>query len=102
MSATILQQWRNSPPAILVAGDGPFAIALASVVGTVSLPLERLRSLIDLEEDGGYDHVLCNLRRVFLVVSEMMSAAEALRCHEAVWELVQKLTRGGDEHDLAF
>ena len=90
------------PPASLVAGDGPYARALASIFGTACLPVDNLKAPLNPNDDGGYDRVLAELRRVFLVISDRMSVAEALQYHEAIWEWVQKLARAGDQHDLAF
>jgi hypothetical protein len=45
---------------------------------------------------------LQGLKWVFLVVPEAMPAAEALRCHQEVWEWVEKLSPEREQHDLAF
>src|SRR5437899_1898725 len=101
MASTIPEEWRSYPPESLVAGDGPYALALASVVGTVPLSLACLRT--DLDSEGGlYDRFLSDVTRVFLVIGDSVSAAEALRCHQAIWDWIGKLAPAGDEHDLAF
>lgn len=102
MYSPIPNRWRCDPPESLVAGDGPYAVALALVVGAEAIRLEDLRAGPEPNDAGGYPQVFENLTRAFLVVPESMSAAEVLRCHQAVWEWFIKLAPGGDQHELAF
>jgi hypothetical protein len=97
----IPNEWRASPPQALAIGNGPYTIALATVLGIASAPLALLNALSEPNERGGHIRLLDDLERVFLVVSEGMSAAEALGCHQIVWGIVAKLSSAGDHHDLA-
>lgn len=94
--------WQTSPPQSLVVGDGPYTAALATLLGTASIPLALLNAPPEPNERGGYTRVLNELERVFLVVPEDMQPAEALHCHHSLWGLVEKLSSAGDHHDLAF
>jgi len=102
MPSPILNTWQYAPPESLVAGDGPYAAALASVLGAAVIPLEDLRAKPESKDDGGYPQVLESLVRVFLVVPESMSAAGALHCHQSIWEWVGLLAPARDQHELAF
>lgn len=86
---------------MLVAGSGPYATALAMVMGAQQIAMETLDQEPEPNADGGYPRVLGNLQRVFLVCGTSQSAIDALRCHESVWRWVTKLTAEGDQHELA-
>jgi hypothetical protein len=102
MSSDIVIAWQLEPPKVLIAGDGPYAVALASVFGTVSIQLAHLRAGPSPTSGGRYPCVFDDLKLVLLVVPEMMPAAEALRCHQDVWKWVEKLSSVGEHHELAF
>jgi len=102
MSSQIPTEWQYDPPECFVAGDGPYASALASVLGTVPVPLNQLKAGPAPTNSGGFPRVFENLKWVFLVVPEAMSASEALQCHQEVWEWVEKLSSEGGQHELAF
>jgi len=102
MPHPIPNEWLVDRAETLLAGDGPYAAALATVLGTVPIPLEHLKTGPKANNDGGFPQVLEGLARAILVVSESMSAADALECHQAVWAWVGKLAPAGDQHELAF
>jgi len=102
MHSRIPEQLLASPPESLVAGDGPYAAALATVLGTECLHLDQLQAGPASNPDGKYPLVFEDLARAVLVVRESTSAAEALRSHESVWRWVAKLAPDGDQHELAF
>ena len=102
MVFSIPDEWRYAPPESLVAGDAPYAIALAAVLGAVSFPLDHLKAASEPSNTGGYPQVFEQLARALFVVPDGMSAAETLQCHQAVWSWVGKLTSSGDQHELAF
>lgn len=102
MPFSIPQQWRYAPPETLVAGDGPYAVALATVLGTEGISLGQLQSGPEAEDGGRFPQVLESLARAILVVSESMSAAEAIQCHRAAWDWIERLSSAGDQHELAF
>jgi hypothetical protein len=95
-------EWLHEPPESLVAGNGPFAAALAPILGVVALPFDLLDGGPEPGKGGGYPRVLDNLKRALLVVPEDMSPSEALGCHQSLWHWVEKLSSSGDQHDLAF
>ena len=99
---SIPDEWRYAPPESLVAGNGPYAAALAAILGTVAVPFDRLQAGPEPDSEGAYPQVLENLIRTFLVVTEAMSPRETLRCHHSLWNWVEKLSSAGDQHDLAF
>ena len=102
MSTQIPSEWQHDPPECFVVGDGPCAASLAFVLGTVSISLTELRAGPSRSKSGGFPRVFERLRRVLLVVSDAMSASEALQCHQRIWEWVEKLSSEGEQHDLAF
>lgn len=102
MSASVPSAWFHDPPSTLVAGDGPYAVALATVLGTEVLHWDCLHRGPQSDQGGPYPQVLQNLARVLLVTSETMPAAEALQGHESVWAWITKLATDGDQHELAF
>lgn len=102
MSSGIPGSWLTDPPETLVTGDGAYADALAFVLGTAALKRETVAAGPQPNAVGSFPRVLDELRRVLLVVSESMSAAEALQLHEALWRWVGKLASAGEQHDLAF
>ena len=102
MPLLIPNQWRYAPPESLVVGDGAYAAVLASVFAAEVITLDNLRNGPQSNDDGGYPQVFENLARVYLVMAERMSAADALQCHEAAWDWVVKLAPARDQHELAF
>ena len=101
MSKASLSEWLDYPPETMVIGDGPYAKALAFVLGTVPITHETLLAE-PTECLGGYPRVFEDLKRCFLVVPESMAAAEALRCHEFVWHWVELLSSVHEMHELLF
>lgn len=73
--------WLSDPPETLVAGSGPYAAALAFILGTVSWPLDDFSARPQPALEGGFPRVLEKLKRAFLIVGDSTSAAEALQCH---------------------
>jgi hypothetical protein len=102
MTHSIPDEWQCHPPEAIVAGDGSYTTVLAGVLGAAVLPLDGLHAGPEPNPDGGYPRVLDSLKRVFLVVQEDMSATDALRCHRAVWDWVEKLSSAKVEQNLAF
>ncbi len=102
MLSPIPDEWQYVPPASLVAGGGSYAVALASILGTMAIAFDGLHAGPAPNASGGYPLVLQNLKQAFLVVPEDMSAADALRCHQSIWDWVGKLSSAGDQHELAF
>lgn len=102
MSSQIPTDWQYDPPEAFVAGDGPYASALASVLGTVPVRIYQLEAGPATTKSGGFSRVFDNLKWVLLVVPEAMPASEALQCHKQVWEWVEKLSSEGEQHELAF
>ena len=102
MNCGIPDSWITNPPETLLAGDGAYAEALSFVLGTVALNREMTAALPQPNAAGRFPRVFDDLKRVLLVVSERMSAAEALQLHEGVWQWVGKLASAGEHHDLAF
>lgn len=98
MSELIPNEWLSDPPQHLVAGNGPYAAALAQVLGTVSLHIDQLQNGPDLR----YSPVLDDVRTLVLVVPEEMPAPEALCHHQWLWAWIEKLTRGKHCHAGAF
>ncbi len=101
MTVAIPVEWKCNLPESLVVGDGPYAAVLASITESAILPSEHLHAGPAPDGEGGYPLVLDSLRRALLVVSDDMSAAEALRCHSSLWRWVEDLSSAGDQHDLA-
>ena len=102
MLSPIPNEWLVNRAETLLSGEGPYAAALATVLGTVPIPLEHLKTGPEANNDGGFPQVLEGLVRAILVVPESMSAADALEYHQAVWAWVGKLAPAGDQHELAF
>lgn len=102
MPSPIPDEWRYTPPETLVTGDGPYAVALASVLGTVAVSSDRLLAGPEPNAAGGYPRALKHLKRGFLVVPETTSPADAIRSHQAVWDWIEKLSAAGPEHEVAF
>jgi hypothetical protein len=102
MSLAIPNEWQFTPPEAFVAGDGPYAAALATVLGAKAISLDHLASGPGSTDHGGYLQVFDKLARVFLVIPEQMSAAEAIQFHQSVWDWIGKLASAGDQHELAF
>ncbi len=102
MPLPIPPHWRYAPPESLVVGKGAYAAALASVFKAEAITFENLRDGLKWINDSSYPQVLSDLARVFLVMSGSMSAADALQCHEAVWDWVGRLAPAGDQHELVF
>lgn len=102
MASSVFNQWKVLSPESFVAGDGPFAAALAFILGVDSIGLRELRSGPQPGAGGSYPQVFEELKRVLLVVPESMSAADAVDCHGAAWNWVAKLSSAGDQHELAF
>ncbi|MBE0541751.1 MAG: hypothetical protein IH623_10235 [Verrucomicrobia bacterium] len=102
MPTPIPNEWFADKPETLLTGDGLYALALSSVLGAAALPLRQLQAGPEANNDRGYPQVLDRLSRAILAVSGSMSAADALECHQAVWDWVGKLSPAGDQHELAF
>ena len=102
MPAAIPVQWRYAPPRSLVVGDGPYAKALATTLGTASLSLSDLAVGPARNDRGGYPRVFEGLTRVLLVVPEGAVPVDAIGCHRAVWYWVEEISSLGEEHELAF
>src|ERR1035441_4044200 len=102
MSSPIPNEWLVDPPATLLAGEGPYARAVAAGLGTSAISLGQLMAGPELNARAGYCQVLDSLAQVILVLSESMSPAEAIRCHRAAWDWVGKLSSARDQHELAF
>lgn len=66
------------------------------------IPFDQLHAGPESNLGGGYPRVLENIKQGFLVVSEDMSPADALRCHKSIWNWIGKLSSAGDQHELAF
>lgn len=102
MPTPIPSTWRNSPPDSILVGEGVFAIAAAQVLGAARVSSGQLACGPEQNADGSLPLVLEDLNRVMLVVSENMSAADALRCHQMVWEWIEQLSSARDQHELVF
>lgn len=102
MASLIPNEWRYVPPESLVVGRGPYAVALATILGTEAIAFGQLNAGPEANDVGAYPQVLESLARVILVVSESMSAAEVIQSHRAIWHWVGKLSSAGDQHELAF
>lgn len=102
MSFSIQDEWGYAPPESLVAGVGCYSAALAFTLGTVAIPFDRLHAGPESNSGGGFPRVLEDLKHAFLVVPEHMSATDVLRCHQSIWNWIEKLTSAGDQHELAF
>ena len=101
-STAVPEGWLHSPPFSLVVGDGAHARSLAFVFGCeLFLPTNLLAMPAEIPGQG-YPRVLGNLERVFLVATSASSPADLLRWHKAIWEWVARLSRNGDQHDLAI
>ncbi len=90
------------PPVSLVVGRGPYAVALATILGTEAITSGQLSAGLEPNDGGGYPQVLESLAQVVFVVSESMPAAEVIENHRAVWHWVGKLSSAGDQHELAI
>jgi len=102
MPKPIPNEWLADPPTTLLAGEGPYAQALGSVLGTETISLSHLKDGPESSDAGGYSQVLENMAQAILVVSESMSAAEAMQCHQAVWDWIRTLSSSKDQHELVF
>ena len=102
MQSEVPYEWQLVPPESVVVGVGTYTRALASILGTIVLPFDRLHAGPAPNAGGGYPRVLENVRQVLLVVPEDMAPADAMRCHRAVWGWIEKLSSAGDQHDLRF
>ena len=102
MPASFPGEWRTTPPQALAVGDGPYTMALAAVFGAASAPITLLSAGAEPNDRGGHTRLLDDLERLFFVVPEDMPPAEALHCHQLVWELIESLCSAKGEHDLAF
>lgn len=102
MKPLVPHEWSNDLPEILVAGDGCYATALAATFGATLLPSQKLMAGATASALEQSPRVLNNLKRAILVVSDSMAPGDALRCHESIWNWVERLSSTGDQHDLAF
>jgi hypothetical protein len=102
MPARIPNEWLSDPPQYLLAGDGPYAAALASLLRTVSLRLDDVHAGPNSMKASYYPRVLDDIRTLVLVVPEEMRAPEALYHHQCLWDWIEKLTRGKDCHASGF
>lgn len=102
MPATIPNEWLVNPPVNLVVGHGPYAAAVALILGASRLSFDPLLSGPAADDHGRFPRVFGDLSRILLVVPDTMSAEEALCAHEAAWAWVVKLAPEADQHELAF
>ena len=75
---------------------------MAIVLGKEGISLRQLKSGPEADDGGRFPQVMESLARAILVVSEGMSAGEAIQCHRAAWDWVEELSSGRDQHELAF
>lgn len=100
--AKVPEAWLYSPPTSLAVGDGVYARALASVLGCdLCSPANLLAKPAEIS-GRAYPQVLGSLERVFLVAGSANGAAELLQWHKGLWEWVMRLSRNGDQQDLAM
>lgn len=102
MPLLIPTEWLSCSPNILVAGDGPYAEALAMIFGTAALSLGALQSGQTIDEAEGYNRLLCDTRAVLLILRRDVSASEALFHHQLLWNWIETLTVGGECHAIGF
>src|SRR4051794_15374431 len=102
MPARIPNEWLSDPPQYLLAGDGPYAAALALLLRTAHLHLDDVDAGPDSKEAGHYPRVLDDVQTLVLVVPEKLPAPEALYHHQCLWDWVEKLTQGKDCHASGF
>jgi len=102
MQSPIPNEWQLVPPESVVVGAGPYTAALASILGTVGIPFDRFHAGPVPNAGGGYPRVLDSVRQALLVAPEDMAPGETLRCHQAVWGWIEKLSSAGDQHELRF
>lgn len=100
MSSSLLDDWAHTRPISLVAGSGVFATTLGQLLGGSLLSIEQCVSATATGEPGQRLDVLDDLKHVLLVVSDEMDPAEALSFHQCLWDLVERLSSHGEEHDL--
>jgi hypothetical protein len=101
MSAPIPHEWFLNPVHTIVVGDGPFAAALAFVLGGARLDGDTLLAGPQ-PMSTGFPRVLSGLQRVIQVVGGGQSAADALHWHDAAWAWVEKLSSQGADHEQGF
>jgi len=102
MPIPIPESWKFDPPNTLVAGDGPYAAALAQVLDAQLMDWESLSAGPEAEEAARYSRILNDIDRVFIVGSAARNTAGFLCCHEAIWNWIAKLTSGRTQHDVAI
>lgn len=101
-AAAVPEEWLHSPPRSLVVGDGAYARALAFVLGSDQFSPKNLLAKPAAMTGQGHPLVLAKLERVCLVASSTNGAPELIRWHKGIWNWVGRLSRNGDEHDLAI
>lgn len=102
MKSKVPKEWQYTPPECFVVGDGPYASALAFVLGTVCVASDEIKIGPPKSRSGGFSLVFDVLKFAVLVVPATMSAPDALRCHQHMWEWIEKLSSEGDQHEIAF
>ena len=99
--STIPESWLSDPPETLIIGDGPYAQALGLILGAVVLDVDDLIKGAGETGEGGLPLVLSDLRRAIIVAGASESASDLLRCHEAIWRWIEKLSPEGEQHEIA-
>lgn len=101
VTQSIPAPWLAEPPQNLVAGDGPFAAALALILGAGRIDFEALRSDPSPLPGGAHPLVLDELERVFLVACAHHGPADLLAAHAGVWRWVERLSEEREQHPVA-
>lgn len=101
-TAAVPEEWLHSPPRSLVVGDGAYARVLAFALGSNQFSAKNLLAKPAAMTGRGHPLVLAKLERVCLVASNTQGAPELIRWHKGMWDWVGRLSRNGDEHDLAI
>jgi len=101
VSSYIPEQWRASPPDILIIGRGPFSLALGQILAGETITTEEILDGIE-RGSSGVSYVLNDLRRVFIVAHPSQSPADLLCVEEALWQWIAALTAEKEEHRIAI
>ncbi len=99
-----LDEWSAAPPHLLVAGDGPFAVALGQVLSGTMISLNALDERAQEDEVAGGEsyHLLEELHSIMMIVPLNAGFTDVARWVDQVWGMVERFSSAKDQHDLRW
>lgn len=94
--------WLAAPPHSLVVGTTAYTHTITVGLSASCLPAADLLVTELTNADNGIPQVLVDLKRVMVVADSSQSPAEVIRCHEILWQCLEKLSPDRDQHELVI